>query len=77
MGTFMLMKLSTYLAQCGSTQADFAKAIGVSSFAVGKWVRGNRIPRPELLSKITTQTGGKVTANDFFAPIAKPEERAA
>lgn len=70
------MKLSTYLAQSGSTQADFAKAIGASPFAVGKWARGERIPRPSLLAKITAQTGGKVTANDFFAHIAKPQPMA-
>lgn len=71
------MKLSTYLAQCGSTQAEFAKAIGASQFAVGKWTRGERIPRPALLAKITAHTGGKVTANDFFAPIAKPQSQGA
>ena len=73
MGTFVPMKLSTYLTQSGFTQADFAKAIGASAFAVGKWTRGERIPRPAALARITLATKGKVTANDFFAPIAKPQ----
>lgn len=67
------MKLSAYLSQSGSTQADFAKAVGASQFAVGKWTRGERIPRPGALARIMAATGGKVTANDFFAPAPKSE----
>ncbi|MCO5092032.1 helix-turn-helix transcriptional regulator [Bosea sp. (in: a-proteobacteria)] len=60
------MKLATYLTAQKLTHAEFAKAIGASTFAVGKWARGDRVPRPEAVAKIKAATQGQVTANDFF-----------
>jgi transcriptional regulator with XRE-family HTH domain len=73
------MKLASYLSANGCTYADFAQKVGASTFAVGKWVRGERLPRPGVLSRIVAETGGQVTANDFFghtpggAPHARSE----
>lgn len=71
MGTLCRMKLATFLADNGYTYADFAQKIGASTFAVGKWARGERLPRPAVLARITAATKGKVTANDFVehAPV--------
>ncbi len=79
MGTCQSMKLATYLEMNGLTQAAFAEAIGVSVFAVGKYVRAERVPRPQILARIRAQTGGEVTANDFVSDLAAdcPTERAA
>lgn len=73
------MKLAAYLEINGLTQALFAESIGVSVFAVGKYVRGERVPRPRILARIRAQTGGEVTANDFLSDLAAdcPTERAA
>ena len=60
------MKLALYLTANKLTYAEFAKAVGASTFAVGKWARGDRLPRPDALSKIVAATRGQVTANDFF-----------
>lgn len=64
------MKLATYLQEAGITYAEFAKSVGASAFAVGKWARGDRIPRPPAMRLIAEKTGGKVTAGDFFLPEA-------
>lgn len=64
------MKLATYLQDAGITYADFAKMIGASAFAVGKWARGDRIPRPAAMRLIAEKTKGQVTASDFFSPAA-------
>lgn len=78
-GTCRHMKLAAYLEKNGLTQAAFAEAIGVSVFAVGKYVRAERVPRPQILARIRAQTDGEVTANDFFSDLAaaNPTERAA
>lgn len=68
MGTSCRMKLATYLNNSGSTYAAFAEKVGASTFAVGKWARGERLPRPKVLARIVEETGGQVTPNDFFAP---------
>ncbi|MFD2248904.1 helix-turn-helix domain-containing protein [Pseudochelatococcus lubricantis] len=59
------MRLSTYLKSRGLTYEAFATAIGVSAFAVGKWARGARVPRPDHLRRIRTATDGAVTFDDF------------
>ncbi|MFG1226058.1 helix-turn-helix domain-containing protein [Xanthobacter wiegelii] len=64
------MKLADYLKQKAETYASFGAKVGVSAFAIGKYARGERTPRPAVLRRIHTETGGIVTANDFgdFAP---------
>jgi uncharacterized protein (DUF2126 family) len=39
----------------------------VSHHTVGKWRRGERIPRGPNMTRIRRLTGNAVTANDFFA----------
>jgi transcriptional regulator with XRE-family HTH domain len=59
------MKLATYLSAQGMTQAQFADAIGSSQSDVARYVNG-RIPRPEMMTKIISATGGEVEPNDFY-----------
>lgn len=64
------MKLSFYLAETGLTYEKFAELLGSSPFTVGKWARGQRMPRPAQMKAIAAATQGKVTANDFIAQEA-------
>jgi hypothetical protein len=32
-----------------------------------------RVPRPEIMARIKVLTGGKVTADDFYAPLTDEE----
>jgi transcriptional regulator with XRE-family HTH domain len=60
------MKLRAHLTQTGTSVAEFSRKIGVSKMAVQHWVSGNRIPRPEIMKRITEATNGAVQPNDFF-----------
>lgn len=60
------MQLRQYLSENNLTAKSFSDLLGVSEFTVGKWVRGERIPRPEVMRKIAEVTNGKVRADDFF-----------
>lgn len=48
------------------TARMFAKLVGASPSAVGKWVRGERLPRARMMHLITKTTGGKVLPSDFY-----------
>lgn len=61
------MNLASYLTNSKTTYEAFARKLGVSPFAVGKWVRGERMPRPAIMARISEATGGEVRPNDFFA----------
>jgi transcriptional regulator with XRE-family HTH domain len=69
------MTLPEYITKHQITQAQFAKAIGVSEAALSRYVNGSRVPNSIIMRRIHSQTYGKVTANDFFG-IAQPTRRA-
>jgi transcriptional regulator with XRE-family HTH domain len=74
------MNLRTYLRMQRVTVADFAAQIGASEAAVGKWTRGERIPRRAMMARIQTATNGQVTPADFYAAhdqAPQPEQAAA
>ncbi len=61
------MKLSEYLLLSGLTDVAFAKRIGVSAGrVVGRYRRGEAIPRHASMGRIVVATAGAVTANDFY-----------
>lgn len=62
------MTLSDYIAAHRMTQDEFAELIGVTQPSVGRWIAGERMPRPDTLRRIAELTAGAVTANDFMAP---------
>lgn len=64
------MKLQTYLDKSGTTRANFAQQIGVTSEAVRLWIRGQRMPDRESMGKIQGATKGLVTPNDFYGADA-------
>ncbi len=45
---------------------EAARAFGVSTFAIKKWLKGDRIPRPKTQSKIKKITKGKVDGNSWI-----------
>lgn len=61
------MTLNEYMAKEQISMRDMAESIGVTYEAIRKYANGERIPKPNILNKITRLTGGAVTANDFYA----------
>lgn len=60
------MTLNEYMAKEQISMRDMAGSIGVTYEAIRKYANGERIPKPDILNKITRRTGGAVTANDFY-----------
>jgi transcriptional regulator with XRE-family HTH domain len=69
------MTLREYLQDARISQAQFARAIGVSRQSIVRYL-GGRIPDPKVVEAIALATGCKVTANDFHG-IATAERIAA
>ena len=65
------MRLKTYLRTHRITVSDFAATIGASQAAVGKWSRGQRIPRAAMIARIHWATSGQVTAADWYADAVR------
>jgi len=70
------MKLSDYLFRHDIDPAVFASEIGVTREALRLWLAGERTPRPKLMAKIKTATGGAVTSSDFELPESQATEAA-
>jgi hypothetical protein len=61
------MLLLDYIKQQRITFGAFAKLIDVSTpRAVQRYTTGERIPHPEIMKRIFNETGGLVTATDFY-----------
>jgi DNA-binding transcriptional regulator YdaS (Cro superfamily) len=61
------MQLRDYLRLEKEKAESFSVRVGVTVFAVRKWVRGERVPRPATIMKIKKATKGKVTAEDWMS----------
>ncbi|MBK8246227.1 MAG: helix-turn-helix transcriptional regulator [Gemmatimonadetes bacterium] len=61
------MNLEAWMRATSLTDAAMAGRIGVSTFAVRKYRRAERIPTPQIMARIVEATAGQVTANDFYA----------
>ncbi len=66
MGILPPMHLRQYLKDKNLTAEKFGVLAGVSKHAVGKWCRGERFPRPDVMSKIIEVTEGAVGPEDFY-----------
>lgn len=64
---WLAMNLRLFLDETKITPAAFARSIYVSAQTVHRYLDGIRIPRPEILERITKATNGAVQPNDFFA----------
>lgn len=65
-GMYTGMKLRDYLAASGISISAFARMIGVSAAAVGRYVAGHRVPRPKHMRQIMDVTNGAVRPEDFL-----------
>lgn len=63
------MRLTDYLTKEEITTSEFARRIGVDQMSVGRYRRGERIPRPDIMQKITVATGGRVGPADFYSDV--------
>lgn len=63
------MQLSEYMAREKISEEQFAASLrDVSASGVRKWMRGERVPRPDQQRRIFDLTAGAVTPNDFVLP---------
>ena len=60
------MTLAEYLSEHGLSPAEFAKLIGVTDESVRRYAHGRRYPRPAIMRRIVTATGGAVGPQDFL-----------
>lgn len=68
------MKLRDWLDDNSVSVPEFATRIGRTPEAVRRYTNGERIPDREAMPLIAAETGGAVTANDFFG-IEAPDQR--
>lgn len=59
------MKLQDWVIEKGLTAADVAEKLGTSNIAVGRYLRGERMPHAGIVERIISLTGGAVTAQDL------------
>ena len=71
------MLLQEWRKNKGFTQLTLALRLGVSKMTVASWEQGLKVPRRKHIEKLVELTEGDVTANDFHAPTAPEQERAA
>ena len=58
--------LRKYLAKSESSMEGFAEEVGVSIFAVRKWLSGERVPRDRTKLRIAKATGDLVKVQDWI-----------
>lgn len=59
-------QLADYLRKSGLSAESFAAKIGVSKFAVRKWLNGERVPRDKSKAVIAKATKGAVKVQDWI-----------
>jgi transcriptional regulator with XRE-family HTH domain len=60
------MTLRDWLSNHEITVPQFAARIGRTPESVRRYAAGERIPDKDTMPIIASETGGQVTANDFF-----------
>lgn len=60
-----MASLREYMEKKNLDIMALAETFGVSIYAVKKWLRHERIPRPRMQAKIKLMTGGFVDGNDW------------
>lgn len=65
------MKLADYMEAEKLSPEEMARKMGnASASGVIKWLRKERVPRPDQQRRIFEVTGGKVAPNDFILEAA-------
>jgi len=68
------MKLIDWLNRNEVGVGEFAQRIGRHRVTVSRYLSGDRTPRTDDLRAIARETGGAVTANDFYGLSAAQAE---
>ena len=77
LGMIAGMKLSAYMKINSLRPKALARELGnASASGVIKWMRDERVPRPDQLRRIFEVTGGAVEPNDFILPAQTSEAAA-
>ena len=63
------MKLAEYIALKGTNVADFAKRIGVTQQTVYRYLDGSRLPRWDVMWRISKVTGAAVEPRDWIRRV--------
>ena len=63
------MQFSEYVDKQNITQEELAAILDTTQASICRWLKGENIPRPEQMAKITEWSGGEVTANDFYERV--------
>lgn len=63
------MQFSEYVNKQNITQEELADILDTTQASICRWLKGENIPRPEQMARITEWSGGEVTANDFYERI--------
>jgi len=61
------MNIQAFLAEQNLSTAAFAADIGVSQASLYRYMSGDRLPRPTIMTAIVEKTAGKVQPNDFYS----------
>jgi transcriptional regulator with XRE-family HTH domain len=69
------IKLVDWRTARGWSQADLAKALGISQAYVCRLETGERVPSHRIMTIIADYTGGEITPNDFcvWSPTLEKE----
>ena len=60
--------LRKHLSRDGHSLVGFAMEVGVSIFAVRKWLSGERVPRDKTKLRISKVTGDTIKVQDWIGP---------
>jgi hypothetical protein len=78
MGMLGNMKLANYMATKHVTPEELARLMpGTSVSGIVKWMREERVPRPDQQRRIFEATAGEVTPNDFILTPSDAKSSAA
>lgn len=73
----MSMLLQDYLQEQRVSIQEFADGVGVTHEAARRYLNGQRRPSREVLGRIITLTGGRVTADSFVPELARRDRQVA
>ncbi len=66
------MTLAEYLKLENVKPSHFATRLGVSASTVSRFLKGERVPSPQMLRRIAELTSNRVTPNDFMGISPAP-----
>jgi len=58
--------LRRYRSEHGLSRRQVAEAVGVDEMSIGRYERGERMPRRQVLKRLIAMSGGQLTADDFL-----------